>query len=738
MMNPHTAALLKKYIWPGTTAVLCIVFSVMLLAQVGYLDNVRWPSFSSGSSSSDDGFFPSSSDSSTDIAGLEPPAGTFIAIDDLSASGVEFDGYNYHLNGEGMTLRGTVSPNITKIVVAYKTGQDEHVLTRFVAGNTTWEYNIRLYLGNLMRGYNEYEIRAYVDDDHQPVISQFGVNADFYRSEVTEDVGAIQVDWHEPIKVDTLEFLKDFTLREEGKKLIMAYETFWGDSMSGLTLMERLPKTFEFHTIGDVSAGHYAGSTVYHVKVMQEGMCGGDPNNYHRILRAPDNTLTFLSKYSDGVDSRLYELLPFIVDKFVTMNLYPPDKIAVPGLPLTLEKKDSYNSFMPTENSTETLFFSKESAVTMLFDNDRKCYVSRHPDGTFSTYLLELPTRSISDEQREAQEQTGKFLRTGEGILDITWNDGSKNNTQYVSRDYFGGFDLGCSYVLVDVEDGKLLPDAMNGYKGGPLEQIGTASWGAPVYREVYSQAELENVEAELAKEYGTPIRRLFATYRNYYSETKPTIADFYADYHVLYIADPFGRTIEFIDMNVIPAAEKCKPVIYLYPEEETDVSVSVAPKGGFSLTIPEYRDGWNVRATPESVITDLQDGQEYPYLFWEGFGSPGYRMHDEGFVVAREQIACTLPSLLQAQGLRSKEITDFMEYWQPRLQEKPYYYITFMPQAEFEEEAPLSIEPKPDTIIRVFMDYEGLDKPIPVVPQKLTAPVREGFTVIEWGGAKH
>jgi hypothetical protein len=63
-------------------------------------------------------------------------------------------------------------------------------------------------------------------------------------------------------------------------------------------------------------------------------------------------------------------------------------------------------------------------------------------------------------------------------------------------------------------------------------------------------------------------------------------------------------------------------------------------------------------------------------------------------------------------------------------------YFITFLPQEQIDRLAPLLINPKPDTVIRVFMDYKGLDQPISIIAPKIKTPVRHGFTVVEWGGA--
>lgn len=68
-------------------------------------------------------------------------------------------------------------------------------------------------------------------------------------------------------------------------------------------------------------------------------------------------------------------------------------------------------------------------------------------------------------------------------------------------------------------------------------------------------------------------------------------------------------------------------------------------------------------------------------------------------------------------------------------MQEKPYYFVTFLGNRDMNILAPLTIEPKPDTMIRVLMDFTPLDKPIKVKEYEIVTPKREGFTVVEWGG---
>jgi len=87
--------------------------------------------------------------------------------------------------------------------------------------------------------------------------------------------------------------------------------------------------------------------------------------------------------------------------------------------------------------------------------------------------------------------------------------------------------------------------------------------------------------------------------------------------------------------------------------------------------------------------------------------------------------------------GLNTKEIADFKEFWVVKLRakNKPFYFITFLSKKFIDRLAPLNIDPKPDTIIRVMMDWKGLTEYKSVPAQELETSERKGFTVVEWGG---
>ena len=87
--------------------------------------------------------------------------------------------------------------------------------------------------------------------------------------------------------------------------------------------------------------------------------------------------------------------------------------------------------------------------------------------------------------------------------------------------------------------------------------------------------------------------------------------------------------------------------------------------------------------------------------------------------------------------GLTEHEAQEFIIYWLPILEQNEYNYIYFATKEEIDSDMPLSIEPAPDTIIRVRMYFCGLDAPTQIEEQNLIPVQRIGYTVVEWGGTQ-
>ena len=176
------------------------------------------------------------------------------------------------------------------------------------------------------------------------------------------------------------------------------------------------------------------------------------------------------------------------------------------------------------------------------------------------------------------------------------------------------------------------------------------------------------------------------------------------------------------------------KPVLYLYPEEETEVTVTLDLDGVLISTYPDYGEGWTVTAAPDGTLTD-ERGREYYCLFWEGSLDTEFDF-SAGFCVAGEETAAFLEEALADLGLTEQEANEFLLYWLPRMEGNPYNLIAFQTQC-YTDTARLDIDPAPDTLIRVHMAWKGLSAPVELPPQELTAVERIGFTAVEWGGTE-
>ena len=177
------------------------------------------------------------------------------------------------------------------------------------------------------------------------------------------------------------------------------------------------------------------------------------------------------------------------------------------------------------------------------------------------------------------------------------------------------------------------------------------------------------------------------------------------------------------------------KPIIYLYPTEQTEVTVKLGNPQKLTHTYPKYKDKWQVIAQPNGDLTDTQTNRSLYALYWEGinYNKPQTK---EGFIVKGEDTISFLEEKLAILGLNEREANEFIIYWLPRLENSPYNFVYFKTIAEQDKNMPLYISPKPDTVIRVMMAFKNLKKPIEVTEQVLPpTPQRNGFTVVEWGG---
>jgi hypothetical protein len=245
----------------------------------------------------------------------------------------------------------------------------------------------------------------------------------------------------------------------------------------------------------------------------------------------------------------------------------------------------------------------------------------------------------------------------------------------------------------------------------------------------------------------------------------KPPSSDkYFASNPLLFMKDPWGRWFFVIEDVYSYATGGCgKPVIYLYPTKSTEVKVEFATAMQLDVQIPKYRKGWDVLAQPDGALTDLLQksadcnlidtkrfGSEYaleacrknqyPYLYWAGQTlQTHYDTPTTGTIVAKEELSKFLNNTLDEIGFKSNEKEDMLFYWLPKMLKKDvaYYRVSFLQTPEVNMLFPLNITPRPDSMYRLFMDWEPLDnKPTGgIPPQHFEKINRAGFFLLEWGG---
>ena len=186
------------------------------------------------------------------------------------------------------------------------------------------------------------------------------------------------------------------------------------------------------------------------------------------------------------------------------------------------------------------------------------------------------------------------------------------------------------------------------------------------------------------------------------------------------------------------PNPETAKPVIYLYPEQETKVNVQLTFNGTLTSTYPTLPpEGWTVTAQPDGTLTD-EEGRSYRYLFWEGVADVDWKQ-DSGFLVKAEDAREFLEQSLTQLGLNELEQNDFITYWLPKLEKNGESFVTFAAE-QYTDNAILTVTPQPDSVLRVQMLISKVDDSNRAAFQKLPEQElprfeREGFVLVEWGG---
>ena len=413
-----------------------------------------------------------------------------------------------------------------------------------------------------------------------------------------------------------------------------------------------------------------------------------------RFKKDATGTYTYLLKQSDDKDSSSYSQ---ILDKKVTVDygtsyqsLSAPDFITVQGETL---KDGGYNGLFAdiSANTTEIGAIDYGKVFRNKINNSTDSvsginYALKLADSTYESYVIKFP-----------------FIPDNE-VATVTWSDNTKNADKFTAEGYAHCGMIASDNVVIDTKN-----------LDSRLKSAGKTDSGDTIYTVSANDAIMQSA---------------YDNYKTGRDKDILTIDQFAAKKAMFVWKSKLGDYVVFTDRNFGGLAECGKPVIYLYPTQAETVSVKVGAT--ITKSEPAYDRGWQVFAEPSGKLT--VNNKVYDSLFWEGQGQV-YPLVDSGFVVAQKDLENTLRDQTLKLGLNQKESADFMAFWLPKMPKTPFVRLTWFGTNEVNKLAPLSITPKPDTIIRIFLDFQGLSQPITLKPQKLVAIPRQGFTVIEWGG---
>ncbi|MFA6024009.1 MAG: hypothetical protein WC777_02220 [Candidatus Gracilibacteria bacterium] len=550
------------------------------------------------------------------------------------------------------------------------------------------------------------EPEAPQEEEEEPTVDTSGLVA-------WEDSISAEVDFYEPVELPLSEIMD-------------ANESYYAENP-----LDDSDKGRKAWKIGTILKAPYAGQTLVLASPPYDGGgMGGDTafrfavdestQEWTVLLNASENA------YDGAWEDARSEIFPVVEEDTETriqdlevpdtLDLYEDTEVSLTNDLYMLAAQSFEN---PRSPITPLELNSSEFSHFYMIDN---CLYALNKDGTLARYKL---TPKIFN-----QLEVDEYL-VGQAELSFTPNENApKLNPE--TKNYALSVNSGCGFA-----SGCIVQHFPTAEQEAELELAGDLD-GEPVFW----LAEPGDLDEE--SPFAIALSSAYYAYkaRLQYDEGKSTeepmaIESFAHSGDFFFIKLDTGTYTNVANAAYAPMAECGKPVIYLYPEEETLVSVRVDIPV-FTKVEPFYGPrGWFVKAKPTGELWNIFDGKTYPYLFWEGQSDEEIILQDAGFTLAVSEVAKALPSLLVDMGLNAQETADFMEFWLPELQkvETPYIEFHFVGNALMDQVAPLHIYPQPDQVIRLFMFYEPAAEPGLPAPE-YRAPDRYGFTVVEWGGS--
>ncbi len=494
--------------------------------------------------------------------------------------------------------------------------------------------------------------------------------------------------------------------------------------------------------LGTITSGEYSAGTLFRIETQSSGKM----EDYHVVRRCikKDEMLIFLplcssAKYGYQVDNEKYRIYfndeiykseifkncrEVIIDFSVAVKgMYIPDTLLyVPGqysirlveeTVLNTERENAYNRINdPASLKIQMQAVDEDEHLGEIFIERDPRREDRHEDleylgGALFAYTIDGCLLVYGLIPKFLPVIYGRIINQGR---DYTW----VSDAGYTDGEW-GDLDIACIYTQEELAN--------------QLEYIGYTDFGDTIWGFPTDDHPV------LRKEY----QRIESAYNEYSYEGMDELIDyetFASELSMYFWKDPYGRYIRFLSRDYL-SPQMAEPIIYLYDDRARTVTLRPDEIIDIIHSIPRIETSWEIIGSASGQVTMAGTGKQYDYLFWEGYAGFIPRM-SRGFVVSREEVPEFFDEKLKVLGLVDHEIEDFKEAWLGGFTGSPWYFIAFYEQEIIDRFAPLHLDPMPETIIRVMMDYEALSGQISAEEPVLKhPPERSGLTLIEWGGLK-
>jgi len=515
---------------------------------------------------------------------------------------------------------------------------------------------------------------------------------------------------------------------------------------------------FSYKNVGNISSGKYQGYT--RVLFIVQQMVGENTQSaYYYYLFATKDFKKFISfKDVQTVENETKDEIVYVNPEDITFDTEASNFF---NLPPTIDIDDNYflktsindygyNLFVDIDSYSKSIknynnYYSGKSNIIenkkfnnyeAILINDFSSNIYLNDSGIHLKYILTPKLKTtVTPNYTNMNDTYGPLLS---GFTFNSLNDSTVKFKKY-ELNYNGNVSLfGFYAVTMPDSDLELLTDAV----------------GPKIYRvkntnnKFYKDVIVSSYKARVSRERNTEV--------NYDLNIKNGA--------ILLMKTPFDS---YIILNEVEKTERMmgggKPVIYLYPQTESKISLKFNNPMVFNNVVPNYSKEWLVLANTQGVLKDLKpeltpcsmiketlsttyaknacEKNEYPYLYWSGavYNSYEFPKLVSGFVVEKKNLAQFFEENLSFIGFNEKEISDFKEFWVPELNSKGnnFFVISFLQNNELDRLFPMTISPKPDSQIRIFMNWQGFDSKPEIQPQNLVKYPRNGYVLTEWGGLK-